>query len=432
MGMAASQGRLLALTSRNLDIGRQLSALSMQKMCLTREMKKVSLEYNDALSTKTLKWTNNGGASYVDLTYSSLMTPSSMNQYASYLLTDTSGKIVLDYNYKQYAEMISPDGKGGASWDGDTRVKILAQLTGLKESDITNHDTMLNDCIEKEYAIDDLEKKEPNILDYASTDTNKYLKKTGLKSGQEYSVSELKSRFLKLAEYTGGNKDAYTEAINTIAGTFSDKVNYDAFASQVLTYYQNDIKSSQLLWWESGQYAQYQSDHKKWEDLYYPACETFENAANAYDASYTKDQERQIKHYDKLFSSIAEKGWTYNNDVSDKDYLNQMLQNNMYTITVPSRETQYNTTKKKCESFNTYDTTLASNFGNVVSVNDDNITEKAMSEYQYKKSLINEKESRIDLRMENLKTEQSAIKQMIEGIEKVKDDNIERTFSLFS
>ena len=432
MGMAASQGRLLALTSRNLDIGRQLSTLSMQKMSLTREMKKVSLEYNEALSTKALKWTNNGGASYVDLTYASLMTPSAMNQYKCYLLTDKNNKVVVDYNYKQYAEMISPDGKAGGDWSDDTRTKILAQLTDLTEDEITKHDDMLNSCLEKNYELSKIVAKEPQKSSYASNDTNAYFKKTGLNSG-EHTVSELKSRFLGLAKYTGGNRGDYEEAVNELATSWgNEKAPFDSFAAQLLTNYQAKLGGGEVLWWAEGQYEKFQKEHKEWEDKYNPAYEALDKASNEYEALYTKDQERQIEYYDKVFSSIAEKGWTYNLEVSDKDYLNQMLQNNMYTITVPERETKYNEKTKKCESFNTYDTTLASNFGNVVAVNDDNITEKAMADYQYKKSLINEKENRIDIRMENLKTEQSAIKQMIESIEKQKDDNIDRTLSIFS
>ena len=432
MGMAASQGRLLALTSRNLDIGRQLSSLSMQKMCLTREMRKISLEYNDALSTKSLKLTNNGGASYVDLTYSNLMAPNAMNQYKNYLITDTSGKVVVDYNYKKYAEMISPEGKPCGTWSGDTRIQILSELTGLDKDVIENHDTLLNECIQKEYDVFALENEEPQPSDYKCMDTETCLKKTGLISGQEYPASTLQSAFATLAQYTGGNSGKYNEIVGAVAQSIiAETFSYDSFANQVLSEYQSAVGTSQAVWWEPGEYEKYQQEHAEWKNKFNPAYEDYEKSMNAYDAQYTKDQERMIEYYDTLFSSIADQGWTYNESVTDKEYLNQMLQNNLYTITIPNHETKYNEKTKQCESFNTYDTTLASNFGNVVAVNDSDVSEKAMAEYQYKKSVINEKESRIDTRMDNLKTEQAAIKQMIEGIEKVKDDNTERTFSTF-
>ena len=43
-----------------------------------------------------------------------------------------------------------------------------------------------------------------------------------------------------------------------------------------------------------------------------------------------------------------------------------------------------------------------------------------------------QKETRIDTRMQDLETEQAAINEMIKGIETVRDDNSERTFSIFS
>ena len=55
-----------------------------------------------------------------------------------------------------------------------------------------------------------------------------------------------------------------------------------------------------------------------------------------------------------------------------------------------------------------------------------------MAKYEAEKSRINEKESVIDTRMKNLETEQASIKEMIKGIESVRNDNTERTFSIFS
>lgn len=49
-----------------------------------------------------------------------------------------------------------------------------------------------------------------------------------------------------------------------------------------------------------------------------------------------------------------------------------------------------------------------------------------------KRASLNEKETRIDTRMQNLETEQSAINEMIKGIETVRNDNTERTFGIFA
>ena len=81
------------------------------------------------------------------------------------------------------------------------------------------------------------------------------------------------------------------------------------------------------------------------------------------------------------------------------------------------------------EKFGSY---ALNNFDNIFTVNDTNAQNEAQVKYEYEKSVINEKESRIDQRMQNLETEQSAINEMIKGIESVRDKNVETNFSIFS
>ena len=141
----------------------------------------------------------------------------------------------------------------------------------------------------------------------------------------------------------------------------------------------------------------------------------------------TADEESNINFYDKMFSAIAENGWVADSQVEDNSYLNNMLQNNQYYITTMSNQTD-----SECEEYYEYNTDIASNFENIFSVNDTDAQNEALVEYEYEKSVINEKESRIDTRMQNLETEQSAINEMIKGIETVKNDNTERTFGIFA
>ena len=146
----------------------------------------------------------------------------------------------------------------------------------------------------------------------------------------------------------------------------------------------------------------------------------------------TSNEKTLIKFYDTLFSSIAEKGWTYNEQVSDPDYLNQVFQNNFYTITTVDSTSEYDIFENGYTWKNEYNTDVVSNMKNIVTVNDKNSTEIAYAEYQNKKSKINMKETRIDMRMKNLETEQSAINQMLESYQKIMQDNIDRTLNLFS
>ena len=137
MGMAATQARLLTLTNRKNRIGYNLSMLSAQKMSLAREADAVSTKYTNALNEKVLKWSNDAGQNYYDLTYDTLMNPSALNNYEPYMLTDMSGKVVVDNDYLKYAQMISPNGACGGDYNSN-RTKILSELTGIPEEDFNN------------------------------------------------------------------------------------------------------------------------------------------------------------------------------------------------------------------------------------------------------------------------------------------------------
>lgn len=97
MGLAASQARLLTITSRKADCEYQSMALSHQKIALSRDMNIVSAEYQDALNQTKLVYDFYGnGDTSTPLTYGLLMSPSELNEYMPTPITDPSGRIVLD------------------------------------------------------------------------------------------------------------------------------------------------------------------------------------------------------------------------------------------------------------------------------------------------------------------------------------------------
>lgn len=97
MGLAASQARLLTITSRKSDCEYQSMALSHQKIALSRDMNIVSAEYQDALEQTKLVYDYYGtGDTSTQLSYGLLMQPSALNDYMPTPITDTTGRIVLD------------------------------------------------------------------------------------------------------------------------------------------------------------------------------------------------------------------------------------------------------------------------------------------------------------------------------------------------
>ena len=143
---------------------------------------------------------------------------------------------------------------------------------------------------------------------------------------------------------------------------------------------------------------------------------------------------KQIEFYDQLFQAVAEMGWELDSQITDSDYFNQVLQNNTYYLTTMTKNTSYDSSQPvdNRNYMYSYDTELAENNPNIFKVNDSSVQELALAEYEYEKSIINNKEKVIDEKMKRLETEMSAIIKMIESVEKVKNDNIERTMNLWS
>lgn len=495
MGMAASQGRFLALTSRKNDIGCELSRLSNQKVSLSRDMQKISSEYREAQSSKVLKWSNNSGVSYIDLTYSNLMKPSSMNQQQPYLLTDSSGKVVIDSSYQKYAEMISPDGRAGGDWESN-RNKILVDLVGIDESKFANYDTcqanldsaqayLDNLNVEKEKNIDPLKKKfekhnTADLLEELGSTTgggsfssksnwkDAYNNSDTIKISSESELQGIANQLKKLSAYFPDiDKDEFETAIDnsikgsltsiasgekieeggTVSGSSKDGYKVDvvslinaALATANVEKYTSDnayagSTKANYIWYDTDtdEYKDWYQKDQDWQKRYDEGLATYNAAESALEEVFTASAEGEIAFYDAIFTAIAEKGWTYNNDVKDTNYLNEMLQNGSYTLTTMTKSlyTDGSNDDGTANYRYEYSTDIASNNNHVYPVNDTDTQNEAMAEYEYKKSIINAKETRIDTRMQDLQTEQSAIQQMLAGLDSVKNENIERTFSIF-
>ena len=100
MGLAASQARLLTITSRKADCEFQSMTLSHQKLSLSRDMEAVSTAYQNALSLTKLVYDYQGqNSAELDLSYGLLMTPSIYNDYYPKLVTDNKDRVILSGAY---------------------------------------------------------------------------------------------------------------------------------------------------------------------------------------------------------------------------------------------------------------------------------------------------------------------------------------------
>lgn len=130
MGLSAAQARLLTITARKSDCEFQSMNLSHQKIALSRDMEKVSTEYQNALDATKLVYDYYGsGTSQMDLTYGLLMTPSIYNDYYPKLVTDSKNRVVLNSAYAAAARAagIPAEGLSGTP-SSDVRNKFIEAL----------------------------------------------------------------------------------------------------------------------------------------------------------------------------------------------------------------------------------------------------------------------------------------------------------------
>lgn len=503
MGISSHQVRLLQLTDRKHTIGRELNRLANDKMDLTRDMRKASSKYQDALSSKVLKWSSNSGVSYVDLSYNNLMKPSQMNGNTAYLLTDSSDRVVIDYNYLKYAEMISAKGAAGGNWEGN-RSKILSELVGVSEAALNGVDASSAKVAAAKAKLDAVQAEKPrtdafmksdsiccllekvggisnagaNFVDADNwADAYEHGKTINLGSGDAHNIlsrvasvlgkgladyfttedtdfdPEQSAIYDRIKELVGDQTNSTTADDNGALGMAIDSdtnsrfltkdddgnwlLNVKAFVDEVIPEQFKDCNDSSKVKYvdkTDSDYKDYPGKKSAWEAKLQVAQDEYYAALDADNSLFTAEQERQIDFYDQLFSTIAEKGWTYNDNVDNDDYLNQLLQEGLYTITTVDRSKVENTNSFTEDYLwqNTYNTDIATNYTNIFAVNDSDARLEAQVEYEKTKSIINEKETQIDVRMQNLKTEQDAVNTMIQSIESMLDENIEDKFSIFT
>ena len=75
---------------------------------------------------------------------------------------------------------------------------------------------------------------------------------------------------------------------------------------------------------------------------------------------------------------------------------------------------------------------IATTVTKIYQIHDSNAENAALSEYETEKNLIQSKEKKIDARMQKLETEEEAINTELQAIEKVRDENIQKTFKIFA
>ena len=122
MGLAASQARLLSITSRMADNELRSQIINNAKMRLTSESSQASEEYVDALNRTQLMMKNYntaGESQYQNLTFNSLTSYSSYNN--QYGLKDKSGQLLVsETDAARFEEAFKAAEQDESILEGDT------------------------------------------------------------------------------------------------------------------------------------------------------------------------------------------------------------------------------------------------------------------------------------------------------------------------
>ena len=249
---------------------------------------------------------------------------------------------------------------------------------------------------------------------------------------------------------SNGNEDSNGTAAHILVnlGQFykmvADNIGVEYDLDKGFTYYDADKTididldgNGQLDDNEKGlKYSNLSSNLTKYKNDLTKANQIYDMIEALKEGVFDAEEDRLIAFYDKVFTAISENGYSEDARLSDTNYLNQMLQNNKYYVTTVADnglyyepedgeiDTRQIYEKKKYN----YKTTLASNNDNIFAVNNEAMRQEALSKYEYQKSIINNKEKRIDNRMATLDLELNSLKKMMEGLKAVRDGNIDRTF----
>ncbi len=238
MGLSASQARLLTITARKSDCEYESMRLSHEKIALSRDMERISAEYDNAIAQTKLVWDYYGKDSETTpLNYALLMTPSALNNYTPSPITDSSGRIVLDDRLATAARAagIPQEGLDGLP-SSDVRNQFIDslvstgyisevqgenikkttynQMAGVGSTDLVNVNTTegtLQDVIEAVSG---------EYFDFSTVTsfTNKFVSDVSLVSQENNTITDANDKKLSMADILNGNYMLLAQTTNDEKG----------------------------------------------------------------------------------------------------------------------------------------------------------------------------------------------------------------------
>lgn len=396
MGMSSTGYNLLMLTGELHNVEWRAQNLMNEELSLATQKDDAYNEYNNALEYKSVqvafKSQDSAKSTYKDATFENMCTYNADRQ-TQYTLTDAkTGKIYVDTETKQNYTDYDNDKysfawamlgmAGNSSWaysaDGaDNSYIVTAQDVGYNNQSLHEGRLWLSGVEQKVF--DDI--------------------------GEDNLESKVASAYKELKEID--KDDSATKADKQAALENFRAAFYDAYSSQIYDYMRLS-KSSE----EDATNTNPKADGAKFD--------------SGFPADFPVDE---FNYYVQLWEQIQAAGGCIEIDAQNtsgtqgSEWLTNGVQSGSILISF------YDKTKKEWK-----DTSVAtsSNENYLQEKADSEKAKKAEAKYNHELDVIEEKEKKIENSLSKLETQRSAIKTEMEQLKTIRNDNIERTFNLFS
>ena len=387
MGMSASQARLLSLTARLHDVELKAQNIMSQKIALATQEDELYQEYCAALDATNIKvamFDQAGNRSYVDANYTSLCgyNPDRRVKYA--LRDNNSGNLIVTEDIKEAYDTY-----------GNDKYAFAYAMMGF------------DGC----FAWND--NREAMFIGYGLSQAN---------SGDANGI-------VQYIEEDDGSVSIYmTECEQIVYNANQNDTDLTDKYEAILNAEGADKKREALAEFRDYLYKNYD------EEIY--AQMNLDKQTDPDDAEPVDDREwselkGEFQHYVDLWSAINDAGGCqvidpmYENGEDGNKWFQNMVESGVVSIlafNVTGHRNEWSETSVATSTNNNY----------LQEMKDEDAIKKAEIEYEHELSIINRKDTKFDNELNKLETERSAITTEMESIEKVRDDNIDRTFGIFS
>ena len=387
MGMAASQARLLCITARIHDVEQQAQAIQNAKIQLSTQSDQVYQEYLEALDATTLTIKDWQGNTMV-ASFSSIVGRNAVDCGANkYAIRNDRGELVVpDDIYELYTDYMD---------DGGVADPYAFAMYAIDPNNLPNYPS---------------EDAENNVLEY-------------LKNGEEASnstvvaLTNMQESMQSLLDENGF--ESYEDLLNTFQSTSSDELEYKS------------LKELKQKYDEINQSFRFQLYNSYGKNVFNEAAgynQEDESEFNQDDFNYYVDMFKQIQAAGGQCVSIDDYNGTDGDASNNSEWLKNMVASGKFAISMVNKDTKSGEVSFKSTAPNS-DTYLGEE--NVSSI-DKTALAKAEAKYEKDMKIIDQKDKKHDMDLSKLETERTALTTEYDSVKKVINDNIERSFGIFS